>query len=259
VRTILSIGVLTIAGLLMGSPAQASVAAAPGAGHETPAQGVVAQTTAADGTTHVSIYEPAPGVSDQQLYHKLKVRGIAGLRQPAKTGAVGPLDANTCTLGTATTAYCPQAHWARNGYAHPQVYIVDHTGPAWPVSAAVPVWNQAHGVDSLYRPGTCPGIPGTHCVDVRSANEGDNGFVGTTNVSFDAGRNFIDGGVNVVMNDFYTISAARHRKSICHELGHVIGLGHNSSTASCMVSGDFDAQLPSADDFAMAAEIYSSF
>jgi hypothetical protein len=250
-----AVSLLTMGGMLLGTPAQAAATATVSA-----SAGVVAMTTTADGITHITFYDPAPGVSDQQLYQGLKTRGVPGLRQPTASRTIAQLGTPVCTLGTASSAYCPQVHWARNGYDHPQIYFVDHTGPAWPVIASVQVWNQAHGVDSLYRSGTCPGIWGTHCVDVSSANQGNNNTVGTTTVAVDADHNFIDGGVNVVMNDYYTdLTAARHRKSVCHELGHVIGVGHNTSTASCMKSGDFDGQQPNNDDFAMAANVYSSF
>jgi hypothetical protein len=222
-------------------------------------QGVVAIVRGRDGTTQVSEYEPAPGVSDAELYRRLLALGVPGLQAPGVGQGAGTFSSTTCSLGSATTLECPQVHWARNGFAHPQVYFVDHTSSAWPVSTVVPVWNQAHGVDSWYRWQTCPYIAGTHCVGVYNNDYGATGWVGWTNYAFDANRNLVDSRVTVYLNDHYPITAARHRKSACHELGHVLGLGHNSSSGSCMISGAYETPTPSAQDFSLVANIYSSF
>jgi hypothetical protein len=221
-------------------------------------QDVVAVVRGADGNTRVTLYEAAPGISDQRLYQMLRSSGVQGLQDPARR-TVGPRTPTTCTWGSATTFECPQVHWSRNGYSHPQIYFVDHSGDAWPVTAAVPVWNEAQGVDSWYRWAHCPAVNGAHCVGVFSGNYGDTGWVGFTSALIDNNRTFIDTSVGVQLNDFYSITAARRRKSTCHELGHALGMGHNWATNSCLISGAYEPQRPNGDDFALIADIYRSF
>jgi hypothetical protein len=206
-----------------------------------------------DGSTRVTFWEPAPGVTAQQLHRRLQARRVQGLQNPLAALAAAPA---TCALGTARTAFCPQVRWATNGHEDPQVYFVDHTTAAWPVSAAVPVWNQAQNVDSYYRWNTCPTLAGVHCVHVNSANYGDTEWLGETSIRFDAARNLIDGQVEVRFNNFHTTTAARKRKTVCHELGHALGLGHSTSALSCMVSGAATPATPHADDYALLADIY---
>jgi hypothetical protein len=207
------------------------------------------------GSTRVTFWEPAPGVSARSLHARLRAGGVAGLRPPVTLAAAAP---STCTWGTATTAFCPQIEWATNGHEDPQVYFVDHTTAAWPVAAAVNVWNQAQSVDSLYRWNVCPTTAGAHCVHVNSANYGNTAWLGETTIRYDAARNMIDGSVEVRFNNFHVTTAARKRKTVCHELGHVLGLGHNTSTTSCLVSGAHDTAQPNADDYALVADIYRS-
>ena len=178
------------------------------------------------------------------------------------TGGPTTNDVNTCAWGSATTQECPHIHGARNGHSHPQIYFVDHTPDAWPVDAAVPVWNEAEGVDSWYRWANCPFYAGTHCVGVYADYYGNTGWVGLTNHNFNSTtREFYDNQVTVYLNRTYEaqISAARRRKSTCHELGHALGLGHNSNANSCLISGNYTSARPNGDDFALVADIYRSF
>jgi hypothetical protein len=215
-------------------------------------------TNAGKGVTKLAFYQAAPGLTDQQLYQKLKAQGVAGLQDPA-TRAFSPQSSWTCRWGTATTLACPQVHWARNGYGHPQIYFVDHTSSAWPVSAAVPVWNEARGVDSWYRWANCPYVRGTHCVGVYNNNYGDTGWAGLTTIEWDSGRNILDGRVTVYLNDYYPMSGASRRKTTCQQLGHALGMGNNSSANSCLVTGNYTPSRPNGDDFALIADIYRSF
>jgi Matrixin len=276
-RRVISTGVLAVAAALLGTPAAAAGAVgtpdtaigatiANGSGASTPAT-VTAVTTGGNGVTTVTLYTPAAGVSAQQLYQKLRARGVPGLQQPHAADSTGPgvrsvspaAGVGLCGYGTSTAIACPPAHWARNGYAHPQVYFIDNTSSAWPVAAAVPPWNQAHGVDSLYRFATCPAAAGIHCVTTTNGNFGDTGWDGQTNMQIDANHNFVDG-MSIQFNDYYQETASEHRTVTCHELGHALGLDHNSSTNSCMFAGGApSATTPAADDYTLLADIYSSF
>lgn len=212
---------------------------------------VYAMSTGADGTTTLRIYRPAPGVSTSALRARLAAQGVAGIVNPAAAPA-----ALSCGFGTASTLTCPPVKWSRNGFNHPQVYFLDHTSAAWPLTAVVPNWNLAHGVDSWYRwfANGCPG-GGRHCVNVYNANYGNTGWTGQTTLQWSNGF-FVDGGVFTQLNDFYGGSAAEHRNTTCHELGHVLGLAHNVSTSSCLWFARTSQQTPNSDDFNMLASIY---
>jgi hypothetical protein len=214
---------------------------------------VYALTAAPDGTTSLTIYRPAPGVTSADLSATLAAQGVNGIVTPSAAAAA----ALPCSLGTARTLVCPPVKWARNGFAHPQVYFLDHTSSAWPLTAVVPNWNLAHGVDSWYRWFTagCPG-GGRHCVNVYDANYGGTGWTGLSHFSWNSSNNFIDGSVYTQLNDFYGGTAAEHRNTTCHELGHDLGLAHNVSTSSCLYFVRTSQQTPNADDFNMLAAIY---
>lgn len=164
-------------------------------------RGVIAVKRLANGKTTATVYDPAPGVTNEQLYQKLKAKGVQGLQDPAG-GGITPDNAYTCNWGTATTLGCPQLHWANNGYGHPQVYFVDHTGANWPVDVSTYTWNQAQGIDSTYVNGSCPGYGGTHCIDLFDADYGATGWVGLTTYNYDGNQNLIDGQVYIQLNDY---------------------------------------------------------
>ncbi len=218
-----------------------------------PDQEVRSEKRRPDGSVEVVIHTAAPGVTARQLYQRLKARGVQDLVDPA---TMRVMDDGSCSWGTATSIECPRIEWSHSGTAHATIYFADHTTSAWPVDAAVNVWNQAQGVDSWYRWDSCPILAGTHCVHVWNANYGDNGEVGTTIYTW-RGDFFVDGTVRIQMNDFYQTTPARKRKSTCHELGHALGLGHNSSAGSCMISGNYETSGPSADDFNLLRDLYN--
>lgn len=218
-----------------------------------------------NGLIDVTVYDPYPGVTADQLAANLKAKGVQGV-QINTGGAAVPSTASPayapgdCGYGTARSEECPPIHWANNGFGHPQVNFVDYSGSNWPVDSAVYTWNQAEGIDSTYVYQNCPGQPGTHCVPVFSGNYGATGWAGLTNYQYDPNtRNFNDGGVNVYLNDFYSYNADGFRQDSCHELGHALGLAHNVQDYSCMW---FQIQnnahlVPDSDDFNMLASIYS--
>ncbi len=134
---------------------------------------------------------------------------------------------------------------------------IDHTGSGWPMTAIVPSWNRAVGVDSYYRwhTGGCPGN-GTHCPHAYSGNYGGTGWAGLTEYSYDGNGYFVDGAVTMKLNDYYAGSASLRRDTACHEAGHVLGLGHNTSTGSCLYFQQGSGQNPNSDDLNLLPRIY---
>ena len=221
-------------------------------------RGIVAITENGDGTTSATRYSPAPGVSEGELFERLKARGVRGLQEP--TAMTAAQDDGPCAWWTATTLTCPRAEWARNGHGHPQIYFADHTGAGWPVDASVAKWNEAQGVDSWYRWATCPAVAGSHCVHVFSSNYGATGWTGQVTYQWNSSTtHFIDGTVEVRLNDHYAGNAQENRSNSCHELGHALGLGHNGSTTSCMYTAAIPnpPQFPDGNDFALLADLYA--
>lgn len=268
-RRVLATGVVSAIALgLLGSPGSAaaeqvaSITVAAPAPKARPAKpsvgtsGVTAIVKLPNGITRISHYEPAPGVTVERLHAKLKARKVPGLQRPGSARAAALA---SCALGTATTLNCPAAHWSRNGHAKPQIYFVDHSTGAWPVSHLVPVWHQTRGIDSRYRSRVCPSIPGIHCVGVHSGNFGAVDWLGHAVIDVNTADNTFVDGAYVEFNDFHPATPARKRKTVCHELGHILGLGHSSSANSCMVSGESTVWKPHADDYNLLAAIYSSF
>jgi hypothetical protein len=126
-------------------------------------------------------------------------------------------------------------HWAHNGLAHSQIYFVDHTGVKWPVTTVVYEWNLAQGVDSYYET-SCP-ARNLHCVNVNEyyVNDGLFGYTAFPN-GWDSNQHNYEG-VYVELNDYTVRTSTQAHKSTCHELGHVLGLDHRFTNASCMTQG----------------------
>ncbi len=260
--------------------APVSAPAAPvSAGRDVDGGEVYSVSLNADGSGSATAYNAVAGVTSRQLYAELKARGVGGLRAPSAGAALSPATLTSCRYGTASLFRCAgdanathQIHWANNGYAHPQVYFVDTTTARWPVSASTAVWNQAHGIDSRYVWARCPTTGGVHCVVVSDADYGSSCWQGLTRVSWDSRYNLTFAGIE--LNDYagsgscgghavsYAKNSARYRQDACHELGHALGMGHNSAAAgSCLygtIINSANDLVPSGQDLALIAGLYSS-
>jgi hypothetical protein len=248
---------------------------------------VVSMSSGSNGSMSETIYTGVPGESASALYGILKSGGVRGLVNPATSqatslgaAAVSPNTVNhlsSCRYGTAQTFLCGsdntpshQIRWADGCCAHPQVWFVDHTGSQWPVTSSTYEWNIAHGVDSLYVSGSCPGYSQQYCVNVTDRNAGCSGWEGLTNVSWNS--SYYMTGASVQLNDYngtctvngttynYSKNANGYRQDACHEMGHALGMGHNSSTNSCIyatIINSGGALDPDSDDFTLIAQLYN--
>jgi hypothetical protein len=229
----LSVAVPAIATATEEAPAPATApATAPAPAAEEAGEGhVFAVTREADGSVTTQSYLPAPGVSVTQLHASLRAAGVQGLVDPASSEAAA---APSCAYGTARPLNgCPPIGWARNGYLNPRIYFRDYSAPIWPVGRAATKWNESTHVRVERTTRACPGN-GTHCVKVVSSDYGTTGWIGLTTYSWDGNRKFRDGKVDVKLNDHYVTNETMGWAVACHELGHAIGLGHNTSKSSCM-------------------------
>jgi hypothetical protein len=174
-------------------------------------------------------------------------------------------------LGLATVpalaSHAGPEHWSKDGNAHAQVYIVDLTGAAWPVATVVYKWNEANSINgarfNVYYDSSCPSSS-LHCVRVReytnstAPNSSCVGAYGCT-ISDPADANNHQTGVRVWLNNTTVTTAAQHRKSTCHEIGHVFRLNHRFVDGSCMEQGESPpiSQYPDSHDYTGLYNLYN--
>jgi hypothetical protein len=237
---------------LIASPAAASPVQAQGASGE-----VTTYHLNKDGSGYGAIYAPAVGVTADQLFAQLKAAGVADLVDPQKA-AVTALDPQQCYHNTAYAykdGICPPKTWTYQGHARPIVYFKDYTGNGWPVTTAVSTWNESLAIDSHWLSYTSACPSNVHCVPVNEHWQASGvKWCGLTSFAWDSANHFIDGRVTIEFNNTNFDNGkcqATHLSTVCHELGHALGLSHNLSKGSCLYSTSvFNlAQLPSADDY----------
>lgn len=111
------------------------------------------------------------------------------------------------------------------------------------VLATVQHWNQSVVIDLFWTQSACP----RHCVPVRRGNYGATAWVGRTTYSYWPSTNeFASGTMEIRLNDYY---APWKRNLACHEIGHALGLGHNSAQSSCLWHANQQREFPNADDW----------
>jgi hypothetical protein len=205
------------------------------------------------GNTTVTIYDPAKGVSPDQLREKLRSSGLTGVLNKGRTPSSsqpGQSKALACLSEGTARQWCDH-QWDYGSYKDPQVYFLDSTTSAWPVVASVTEWNRATGIDSFWKSGSSACPSGVHCVTVANGSYGSTGWYGQTSWTPNT-----QGPVSVKLNDSYTLTANEHRTVACHELGHALALNHNTSTSSCLYSGTYISLVPNADDYKILPLIY---
>jgi hypothetical protein len=219
---------------------------------------VVSVEENADGSVTETAYTPAEDVDVLDLASALRERGVTHVS--IRTAAEVTPSVAACANGSARTWPSPSAcfvKWAKSGAARPVIDFVDHASSRWPVGRAVTEWNRTSGIDSIYRPASagCDGSP-AHCVQVTSGNYGNVGWVGQTSRTTNAAQTYFTH-ANVKFNDYYASSALSNQwNSACHELGHVLGLGHNTSSGSCMYYRQSSQRYPSNQDVALLERYY---
>ncbi|WP_165942560.1 matrixin family metalloprotease [Micromonospora sp. KC721] len=255
-RRLLPWGLATLAALAMalGTATPASADDGAGGAHAD----VLSITENADGTVVERLFRPAPGVTPAQLAQLLTESGVPNvvIREDDDITA----QAAACKQGTARTwassATC-FVKWAKKGNPRPVIHFLDRSSAKWPVGRAVTEWNKASGIDSIYRAPSAGCASSAHCVEVVSANYGASGWMGETVRHLNAARTYHTH-VSVYLNDHYHNNESVRWETSCHELGHVLGLGHNTSKSSCLYAyGASDvSKYPNSDDRALITRFY---
>lgn len=225
------------------------------AGNATHAADVVNEVRHADGTVTQTLVTPAPGVDAADLAARLtKERGttyrVADDESLTAASSEGDVTASVaaCSYGYArtwpTSTRC-FARWTYQGHDRPRIHFRDYSSDAWPVSRAVARWNQVSGIDSIWRLSACPS--NVHCVPVRSGNYGRTGWVGLTSRTLNSAGTYATS-ASIKLNNSYGGTLSQHWNTACHETGHVLGLGHNVSTGSCLYSSRTSQRYPTMHD-----------
>jgi hypothetical protein len=196
---------------------------------ETEHADVVTVETTAEGTG-VALYTPVPGVTPEELAADLRKQGYEDVRI-IRGQQVQPMAPGDCAYGRARSITCPVSFWTNNGYEDPIVRFNDHSSDLWPATNAVYKWNQVPNIDSWYLWNSCPFMAGARCVDVLSANYGATTWVGRTWRFYPTSTHhgaFREQGHYVQLNDYHAPVGFTRNNVVTHELGHVLGLGHNT-------------------------------
>lgn len=168
-----------------------------------------------------------------------RAMSIAALVVVLAVGVAGPSAARARREGVRWSAANAQALCLR-----------DPRGHAW-VRRAVREWNTSPWVDIDYRVGACPTWVRT--IRIRTANYGPTGWEGHNVWWWNTNSYLLH--VNIKFNTYYR-NRWRPRAMACHEIGHALGLGHNTLPTSCMYHLP-TAPLPLPQDFSELGAIYS--
>ncbi len=114
--------------------------------------------------------------------------------------------------------------WAHTAHRWPVVYVEDHTDQHWSIAASVKTWG------SGLRMGTCR--TGAGCIRITSPTRGSAAPLGQTYV-YASGTRITSATIKMNASDEAQPASVR-KVAAQHEIGHALGLGHDTSHHSVM-------------------------
>jgi hypothetical protein len=139
------------------------------------------------------------------------------------------------TIETTTPATgCKLFHWNKPSRTNEVVVTLQDTTPAgWPVTTVAADWDTTSGIQANYSWQTCS----WNCIRV-SLYYADNLTAGYTNFAVNSSTGEITG-ASIWLNTKFAGSSSHNQSTICHEVGHSLGLDHwtGDPSASCMADG----------------------
>lgn len=110
-------------------------------------------------------------------------------------------------------------------------------------------------------PPACPFQAGARCVTVATGAFGETGWFGRSYAwwAIDGSGRFPESNASIVFNTSYNLTSQQKTTLVCHELGHGLGLGHGTSSTSCMDGpNDGDRSTsPNSSDCTFLSGLYS--
>jgi predicted Zn-dependent protease len=137
-------------------------------------------------------------------------------------------------------------HW-RAAVTPFNVRFIDSATKSWSgvMQSAADEWSKSGVLNAVIEPGAAD-----RAVRICNYGYGNTGWVGYT-VAVVKNKHFVR--VAIKLNSTYL--GRRNRKVMCHEMGHGLGLGHRSTTSSCMKQGSA-SKTPDRHDYRMLERIY---
>jgi Matrixin len=227
---------------------------------------VISRETLADGRLREEIYTPAPGVTPEQLADMLRKQGkqhveVARHDEPSQSQSdIGAAGADDCAYGWARTITCPVSYWDNLNRPDPLVVISDYSGLAWPTDNAVYKWNAVPNIEVWYQyQAWCDPYGDRHCVDVYSGNYGATGWLGRATRYYIPPNYGSFLSAKVDLNEYYPLTNTTHNHVVTHELGHVLGLGHNTWSGDVMYPSGSSREDIGGENAVLLASLYSVY
>jgi len=181
------------------------------------------------------------------------------MRRAFAVAAVAVVVLATAPQASASPCCYQGWHWRRSHNPFTVTLVLSLTS-AWqtPIQAAATEWSKSDKFDMVTTPGNSSLSARKACaetsgeVHVCNANYGATGWAGLTEATLN-GQHIVR--MRVRLNDAETPAVYRRLVS-CHELGHSVGLGHNTRSTSCMKPGAGSRPHPDATDYAELDVIY---
>lgn len=140
----------------------------------------------------------------------------------------------------------PDAHWGNR-----TIYVVNQAGPGWPVAGPIWEWNRTHVLNIV----RVPACTGTGCLTIYRGGCASSRYDGQTFPLAIHGY-LVTANIHLCPRAL-GYSYAKRREIVLHELGHALGLQHDTRSTSIMWPWTHVQYAPSSYDYALIARLYA--